>query len=437
MKADKIDNLANRIVSHYVSENANQGERMARIEAEISDVYERLGEKFKTFAHTQFVQNLSKYGNPVNELADKSKHQMEQIQQQEGRIRVAIDALQGRWNQQKEKLDFANREVARKLESDETFVDLGRKADECHRALSLAKDHFGDLVLEAAAKRPAFENDLAFSYLKRVGFGSRAYNAKSITARIDAILARKTRYEENRRNYELLLIIQNESDSQLRQVENGYSKSLASYEQYESDAYKTEEILSLAAALERIETTLHEEHAKLNRCVDELCEFAQAADTLSLEAKAIIESDLIKKDVQELALLASATEATDDDDALRSIKHLSIRVNELKYELAGAKTLFHQSSNSLARANEARSAIRKNSRLSGSRYRYPSESAVESVVTGYVLGSAAPGALVDALEKDCKYIPEPTPVNHSPSFGSSCSATSSSGGGSFSTSDSF
>lgn len=444
MDANRILNLTRRIVEEKTGEHANCLADVSSLSSAINLAHENMSTAFKLFAHTQFVQNVTGFGSEVNSLADESAKQKAFNRQAITDLRITITGIDGNLATRTADLEKARGVVTAELKTDEAFGELQNALDKHTRAFEQGKEKFGSLINEAGSKIPAYDRNRAFRYLLHAAFGTSSYARSGIFARLDGMIARKARYADNKRAYDILCGLRDESERALSELESSYTHALEAYEKYEADAYQIPSIAHINSEIETVVASLNEHKAKLSECLERDSKHIEYTDSLSLEAKALIYKVLEQQDAQALSKLAGSTTSEEDDKAL-SLIQISIRkIQELTSDLDTAKRNLQDSEFALDRAKAMHRTVDNDSRLSGDNYEYSSESRVSDLLSNFVRGAITANSLVDELKRYSEYVPPPPPPSYSSpsrssigSGGGSFTTRNSSGGGSFRTTNKF
>lgn len=449
MEASNIRNLTRRIVDEKKADYQKVADKVSTLRRAIESANEKMSSGFKQFAHTQLVQNASAYGRDVIELVKESSEAMKLNKSQMANVQEQIMAIKSKLSGLNEFLEQQRNLIAEALESDQRFLDLKSILDNKANLRINGQTTYGLLLDEVSQKLPAYEQSKTFQYLLQSGFGTAAYSRNGFVANIDKIIARKTQFSMNQESHSILLGIQSASEGALTDIETNYQTALAAYEHYEAEAYNTSVLNQLMEKIQDFERNLRQAQIELQKYMAVDGQHAALTDSLSLEAKTLVHKVLMNKDTHALSNLAAATPSAEDDNALKIINRALNDIEMLSGQLDRVNTELKERETALSRAKDLRRTVDNDSRLSGDRYEYSSESRVIDLLTGYVVGSIAAGDLVSDLKRHSEYVPPPPPPSSSDySFGSSrssggsgsfstSSSISSSSSGSFSTTDSF
>jgi hypothetical protein len=439
MDASNIRNLTRRIVEEKKADYQKIADKAGTLRRAIESANEKTASGFKQFAHTQLIQNASVYGRDVIELVKESSEAMRENKVSISNVQEQIVSIKATLAELNESLQVQRNLVADQLKTDTQFSDLKSALDLSANIRKTGQATYGMLLEEVSQKLPAYEK----SKTLKSAFGTEAYARGGLIASFDKIIARKTQFNLNQESHSILLGIKAASNEALGDIESNYQNALEAYENYEVSAYDTPEITRLIGLIQEHESKLRNAQSELQKCVDVDGRHAAYTDSLSLEAKALVHKVLTRKDTYALADLAAATPSIDDDNALKIINRALDDIKMLTGQLDRVNTELKESELALNRAKDIKRTVDNDSRLSGDRYEYSSESKVMDLLTGYVIGSIASSDLVSNLKRHSEYVPPPSSSSSDYSFGSSgggfssSSSISSSSSGSFSTTDSF
>jgi len=446
MDASNIRNLTRRIVEDKKADYQKIADKAGTLRRAIESANEKMASGFKQFAHTQLIQNASVYGRDVIELVKESSEAMRENKVSISNVQEQIVSIKATLAELNYSLQAQRNLIADQLNTDTQFSDLKSALDLSANIRKSGQATYGMLLEEVSQKLPAYEKSKTFQYLLKSAFGTEAYARGGLIASFDKIIARKTQFNVNQESHSILLGIKAASNEALGDIESNYQNALEAYENYEVSAYDTPEINRLISLIQEHESKLRNAQSEMQKCVEVDGRHAAYTDSLSLEAKALVHKVLSRKDTYALADLAAATPSTDDDNALKIINRALDDIKMLTGQLDRVNTELKESELALNRAKDIKRTVDNDSRLSGDRYEYSSESKVMDLLTGYVIGSIASSDLVSNLKRHSEYVPPPSSSSSDYSFGSSrssgggfssSSSISSSSSGSFSTTDSF
>jgi Negative regulator of septation ring formation len=440
MEAGKVGLLARRIHDEKSAAYRERKNQLDDLQSLISAANARITNAFKTFAHTQFVQNCAAFDQEVIDLAAEADAAKEKNQAQIAEVTAKIELFDQELASLALTLESARENVSEKLQSDDTFQGLERVLNESNNALLSNRAECEALLKEVSEKLPAFLEDDVFQYLLKIGFGTSAYKGKGFAARLDGMLARRTQFLTNKESLAILQGIKVEAEKRLAGLTKNHAAALKAYEDYQFSAFNSPEIVAITNAIDLQERERAAVQETLSTCLAEETQYLTAADGLSLSAKGLIYKFLQQQDPQLLARYAAETPSVEDDMALNVIQQELAAIEKLRFEMRDARVRFQDTENALKKAKDLLREIDRAPHLSNKHYKYASESDVMRLLDGFMAGANGTHELQNGLKRLSVYVAPVAPV-HTPvpavSRTSSFSSSGSVGGGSFKTTSSF
>lgn len=215
---------------------------------------------------------------------------------------------------------------------------LRTQIDDIELLSSRLREQSAEAEDDCTIKRHAYESSPYFCYLRRLGYGTAQYKGGPLAKRFDRWLAERCYYNENARQYELLLAIPQRLQAAL----------------LESEAQLAELNAAIAAQREQIarqmqrpqaQQALDDAAAAVSAAKDVVAGIVKRIDAAKLEAAHIdTGKHTLHKDVtqviddalqsQKLARFVGATLSKEDDKLLDSFERDSKQAGQLRAELA-------------------------------------------------------------------------------------------------------
>lgn len=436
MEATKVSSLIRRIHDEQNAAYTRRANKLKELHNALRAANGNLAAAFQTFAHTQFVQNASAFGQEVLDHVADAEEAREKNRAQIGDMTAKVDGIDRDLAALAKALEGAREQALEKLRVDETFLGLEKALDQACLLLQADKAEYERLLAEVSEKLPKYLDDEIFQYLLKVHFGTGVYSGKGWVVRADGALARKSQFLVNKDNFLILQGVKAEAEARLVELTQGQASALHAYETYQAEVLNSEELRALHKAIDLRESERELAHETLSACLEEESKFAVATDGLSREATGLINRLLQQQNPQSLASFAAETPSAEDDAALTVIQEQLGIIRKLTIEMDDAKARLQSTEVALKKAKELLRTVDRDPHFSGGHYRYTSESDVKQVLDQFMQGAGGTQELMNGLKLQRAYVHKPSP----PAVESPKGAFSSSGnlaGGSFKTTNSF
>lgn len=164
----------------------------------------RNGERFDWTEADEQVSVLFK------QLYERHDDLTEQLQRDEAEATRANEAVRSALAEHEaavQALAHLDQHIHSATEALPAVQDLRQQQDDIELLTERLKSQKADAETEAGSKRIAYESDRYFQYLWRRGYGTPRYQAGRVGARLDRWLAEACYYNDNQRQYELLLAV--------------------------------------------------------------------------------------------------------------------------------------------------------------------------------------------------------------------------------------
>jgi hypothetical protein len=189
-------------------------------------------------------------------------------------------------------------------------------------------------------KRKPYESERLFMYLWNRRFGFPEYRRGGLTRALDRWVAGLVGYDKAHRNYRMLLELADRIGvhaAQLRSDADARAAALAETEEAaliaDGAAPLREELARAEQALEAAEQKLDEEEARHRKMLDERAAIAAGADTLTREAVQLIEAQMSRESVGQLAQDARGTASPRDDSMVQRLDDLRTKVEVARQQV--------------------------------------------------------------------------------------------------------
>ena len=222
--------------------------------------------------------------------------------------------------------DFSEHEaaLASAFEADEKAVALTVSVNELKAAVEAKRERFTRVDKECETKSAAYESDELFRYLHARGFGTEAYHATGLTARLDHWIARLVNYGKSSSDYEHLQKIPGWHRDDLEEAERRLAGEAEKLAGIQDAAFKTlvpfkDRLRAAGKALDAAADAISLEHDRIAGAQRTLSEASLAQDDDLKKIKRELASALERVNIRDLQELARRTSTSEDDEIVRKI----------------------------------------------------------------------------------------------------------------------
>lgn len=438
MKANEIFDKI-RDMENNASRELNDLEReKVDIETSLSSYQTELQQIYAKFAKTQIMQNLEVLSPDVqaliqqtNELADQNRNELSLVDSDITEIEFnrnnALIALTG-----------AKQVVMKALYSSPEYMQLDSESSQSQELLELTKLSSNQIVKEVTPKLDAYKANAIFNYLHSLGFGTEKYSSNLLTAKLDLQIARKYDYVEMVGNFDLLHQMKSAAIASIEAAATKYDTTRNRLHELVDEAQKTPEIIQAIKEFDKFDSELSIAFQDKQRLETEISNYLNFTDQGHNAAIQNVIHNLNVLSLEHLRSLAQATDSLDDDNALAEIEMLLSKVKSKTVTLYTCEMDIKKTKRTLSKVKSL-GDILDDTQYSSSNYRYSNDSAIQSLLLGYVVGHTSSDSLLDGLKDECRYEPEEnySSYGRSNSSSDSFSSTDSISSDSFRTTDSF
>lgn len=339
--------------------------------------------------------------------------------------------------------------------------DYARQVEQLDLAQAAHREHvsgYEDLRQECALKRPTFDTNLVYVYLRGHAFGTDQYRRNRLNRWMDNWLATKVNYLANRKN-ELSLIALGERNEALQAERIALISTLSA--SVDAQLAQARDQLGQAAIqpeLDTLQRVVDNAKRQANAIQEKLGSYSRNEDPQYQRARQLLTDQLKTRSIGELIDLASHTPDDADDLIVEQLQTLNLRLKAVVQQLADTQeeAVVHQ--NSYQRAKDLERKVR-NDAFTGRDVYFDLSTDFERLVESYMTQGATLGQVVDVLSRGLKIVRRSqvaagatrgyvsasispvvlgvATVESSNNNTASFSTSGSTGGGSFRTTDSF
>ena len=294
-----------------------------------------------TFAEVRsaLLEVLGRKERTQAELTARARRFVETVQTLEDKL----DFITQQLNQQVERREQLEIQVADKLKEDVDFQRLSREAAQMEARLQQNEARVHELQSSVNEKLPPYEQSQLFQYLYRNGYGTSEYKGTGITKSLDKWVAKLIDFPKARNGYEFL---RTTPKLMAEEVARRQAEFKSLMEQIEAIEYRHTDAVGLTAVLEEgrklgakrdeIVATLEKTRTEQQAVDLELQQLDQTQGKFYEEAIRKFEQFLTQTETGVLQTRAQRTPDPRDDEIVARIADLTAQIERLKPQIARA-----------------------------------------------------------------------------------------------------
>jgi len=337
------------------------------------------------------------------------------------------------------KRDTLQAEALGLLNDDTNYKNTVAQATELHDKVARNILRLEEMNKEVKQKLPAFETDKVFQYLLRKNFGTANYTASGLVKKLDEWAAKKSDYQDNKKNYDILKsmpgLMSVELDSRKERLEKLIAAGRAMEDKYSEQTGLTAIIKTgkrLTEKRSKLLAQIDENDTFYTRYSQDLLGHASTKDEYHRQAVDELREYLQGQNIIALRNKAKTTPSDKDDGIVDKIDSVDALIIHRKNE---AKELHEKHADISAKYEELNGLLSKyrHKDYDDSDSRFKSGLDIENLLTQFLAGRIGADSIWSDLSR-YHYVEEPprsTYSGGSNSGGSSWGGGHSSGGGSW------
>lgn len=295
--------------------------------------------------------------------------------------------------------------------------DAGLRSDADRRSSEAA-------LVESRQKLAGYTSSVEFMHLLEREFGTSNYSGLLLFAWGDRWLARQINFVEAKQNYQRLLNLSDASKAASQASLDMKVAALAKVKAIETEISKASGLSAADSACKRAHSARDMNSSRIDVLEKQISEFQRLRDSQYADMKDRLSVVLKNMSYDDLRTFVTATPTTEDDAALeallkarRTLQQLRANESEAVAEVDRLEAK-HQQAKKLMRHFESEG-------FDGKRRIYDSSFDVDSVVTGYLLGTISQ-SMIDSMVRSSSMIePEPQVYTAPPSYSEPAQSSSS------------
>ena len=388
----------------------------------------------------------------IHSLEQEARHVLQLRDDEENELRGRLQKVEKTIAALLEKIDAhqaairkAKKQAADSLAQHAEFNQTLARYEEEKKRQSTTAFHMRELEEECARKLAGYRQDARYAYLVAANYGTDAYKHLGIVRYLDSWIARLCNYHTNRRNELTLLAMQEElarAESLGRQRLQSLNDTLAAI----TAAAETSAGLDvLNAELVRLKEDVKTEKQRAKEIHAQLVPYVSKNDVRYRQARSIVAISLQSHSAEELMKRVRRTSGLVDDALAREVIELQSALKQQRDRIAALERERNAAKAEHQRAKELEYTLRQPV-FSGGRYVYGSGLDLGSLLMGYMAGRLTLDQATHEIAQYRQEVGEDYPYSHlssdwgradDDSLSSVFSTSDYSGGGDYSTSDSF
>ncbi|MBI5066092.1 hypothetical protein HZA97_07690 [Candidatus Woesearchaeota archaeon] len=352
----------------------------------------------------------------------------------ESRLAVVTDQL----NQKAEERDAIVEKVNAELAGRDEYPQLNATAEVKGKELAENKTTLEQFKADAKKKLEAYKSNELFMYLVNRQFGKPAplYNHGRLVRNWDRAVARLVNFEENKKNYDFLMMMPELMDAELERRQSAYKEVASKVEamvKEVQESYGLPKVMKEGASLgderEKILQRIKQKEEAYQRCTQDRKELDTTKGEYYEKAVKRIKDFLKGDSIADLKRMAKETPDSRDDALVNRMEQIDTEVRNFKDNAKETIAARDAVSNKLDGLNSILNNYRSKD-YEGSRSYFESGFDMDSLIAGYLLGRITNTSVWSQIEANQRFKPKPRPSYSYDSDSSSFGGFSSGFGGS-------
>lgn len=296
------------------------------------------------------------------------------------------------------RIDGLEQQVRETLELDPEYAQRVQALDQVQAAHREHVSGYLDLHDECAQKRPTFDVDPLYCYLRSHRYGTEHYQRNRVHRLLDNWLASKVNYAANRKN-ELSLIAMAQRNEAMQAEREAQILSLGTYITKRLKLARHEQgLYTLTSQLRESQAAIDSAKQHANMLQPQLAAFALNQDPQYLRARQLLTDQLKTRSIGQLVDLASQTRDEADDRIVEQLQTLHVQLKALETQ----KNALQQAQKTMQDRHERAKNLQRKLRIEAnadSDVYFDLSTDFEQLLARYMDGDVSLGHVIDVLDK--------------------------------------
>jgi chromosome segregation ATPase len=331
------EKLSSKIYDYEKKINSLMGER--------EDTYGKLATIYLPEMDAESVKNtLKEVQKEVQTIFEEKQLRRKKVEEMMQDSKENKKGLEGKFEDVTETLKEKGKEhdkikgaVMKECNENPKYKETYSQASQARVKLEQNKERVDEVKNEAEGKLPAYESNKLFLYLIERSYGTNSYIGNTLTKKLDAFVAKITKFDEAKKNYDFLKsmpkLMKEEVDKRQKEMDD-LVNVLKEIEDKVGGKYGLQKIIregvDLSTERKKIGEKIGKVDQEYNNYVQERKDLDNTKGEYHQEAIRKLKEYLKGDDIADLKQKAKATPGTEDDKAVSRIEEIDTGIRELK-----------------------------------------------------------------------------------------------------------
>lgn len=390
---------------------------------EREEIYSRLALICLPELSTSLIENLREAQDTIKSIYDTRQERRKELEKFMGsskerrkELDITLSNLEKGLDETANKRDSLQATVGSELSGNQNYLQLRVLRDQAQKRVVQNKSRYETFKKESEEKLVAYNHDRLFRYLADRNFESRKERLNPLVRRLDQWVADIVNYKNSKKNYDFLLSIPKKMEEEVTKQERelgGIVIDITSTEQEVAKKHGLDKILAKGSKLLETRKALLEEIQKedtvFNKYTQERTDLDNNKGDYHKKALKELKNFLKGDSIKDLKELALSTETKEDDNLVSRIEDIDKSIRELKDK---AKELQKQQVDVVGKLKGLKEIEDHYKRhdYNSSRSRFNDSLDVNTLLTGYMLGSFNADHINRQMESSHHFESTPSPT---------------------------
>lgn len=403
---------------------------------EREEIYSRLALIYLPELSASLIENLRETKDAIKSIYDarqKRRKETEQLmgssKERKKELDTTLSNLEKGLDETANKRDSLQATVGSELNGNQNYLQLRVLRDQAQKRVVQNKSRYETFKKESEEKLVAYNHDRLFRYLADRNFESRKDRLNPLARKLDQWVADIVDYKNSKKNYDFLLSVPKKMEEEVTKQERELESiviDITSIEQEVAKKHGLDKILAKGSKLLETRKALLEEIQKedtvFNKYTQERTDLDNNKGEYHKKALKELKNFLKGDSIKDLKEHAKATETVEDDKLVPRIEEIDKSIRGLKDKAKELQKKQGDISEKLTGLKGIEDHYKRQDYSSG-RSRFNDSFDVNTLLTGYMLGSFNADYINRQMESSHHFESIP-----SPSYSSGSSDSGGSGG---------